>query len=207
MGITQNSSMSNIPVSYTHLDVYKRQVEEVKKLREKDERIHLVSFSRNFGKEAAIIAGLEKAKGDFTVLMDADLQDPPALLPEMYGYIEKGYDCLLYTSISQFSWSAIRHCCIPYNLSGIAYCSLYGLSQFLNSHFFTGTDIDMLLSAVVFQKEYAGIRHIIYIEELTKRRTCSPEFNAWCIVYFGFMELTDHCRHNMGCLLYTSPLS
>ena len=67
-------------------------VEEVKKLREKDERIHLVSFSRNFGKEAAIIAGLEKAKGDFTVLMDADLQDPPALLPEMYGYIEKGYD-------------------------------------------------------------------------------------------------------------------
>ena len=69
-----------------------RTVEEVKKLREKDERIHLVSFSRNFGKEAAIIAGLEKAKGDFTVLMDADLQDPPALLPEMYGYIEQGYD-------------------------------------------------------------------------------------------------------------------
>ncbi len=69
-----------------------RTVEEVKKLREKDERIHLVSFSRNFGKEAAIIAGLEKAKGDFTVLMDADLQDPPAILPEMYEYIERGYD-------------------------------------------------------------------------------------------------------------------
>ena len=69
-----------------------RTVEEVKKLREKDERIHLVSFSRNFGKEAAIIAGLEKAKGDFTVLMDADLQDPPAILPEMYEYIEQGYD-------------------------------------------------------------------------------------------------------------------
>ena len=69
-----------------------RTVEKVKKLREKDERIHLVSFSRNFGKEAAIIAGLEKAKGDFTVLMDADLQDPPAILPEMYEYIEQGYD-------------------------------------------------------------------------------------------------------------------
>ncbi len=69
-----------------------RTVEEVRKLREKDERIHLVSFSRNFGKEAAIIAGLEKAKGDFTVLMDADLQDPPAILPEMYEYIEQGYD-------------------------------------------------------------------------------------------------------------------
>ena len=67
-------------------------VTEVRKLHEKDERVHLVSFSRNFGKEAAIIAGLEKAKGDLTVLMDADLQDPPALLPEMYGYIERGYD-------------------------------------------------------------------------------------------------------------------
>lgn len=67
-------------------------VEVVKKLHEKDERVHLVSFSRNFGKESAIIAGLEKSTGDFTVLMDADLQDPPALLPEMYGYIEQGYD-------------------------------------------------------------------------------------------------------------------
>lgn len=67
-------------------------VEQVKKLREKDERVHLVSFSRNFGKEAAIVAGFEKAKGDLVVLMDADLQDPPALLPEMYRNIEDGYD-------------------------------------------------------------------------------------------------------------------
>lgn len=67
-------------------------VDAVRLLHEKDERVHLVSFSRNFGKEAAIIAGLEKATGDFTVLMDADLQDPPSILPEMYGYIEEGYD-------------------------------------------------------------------------------------------------------------------
>lgn len=67
-------------------------VEQVKLLREKDERIHLVSFSRNFGKEAAIVAGFEKAKGDIVVLMDADLQDPPALLPEMYENIQNGYD-------------------------------------------------------------------------------------------------------------------
>ncbi len=67
-------------------------VNAVKALRERDERVHLVSFSRNFGKESAIIAGIEKAVGDFTVLMDADLQDPPSILPEMYGYIEQGYD-------------------------------------------------------------------------------------------------------------------
>lgn len=67
-------------------------VEQVRQLHEKDERVHLVSFSRNFGKEAAIVAGFEKAKGDIVVLMDADLQDPPALLPEMYDNIENGFD-------------------------------------------------------------------------------------------------------------------
>lgn len=68
-------------------------VEVVKELREKDERVHLVSFSRNFGKEAAIYAGFEKARGDLVVLMDADLQDPPALLPQMYTHIaDEGYD-------------------------------------------------------------------------------------------------------------------
>lgn len=68
-------------------------VEVVKGLREKDERVHLVSFSRNFGKEAAIYAGFEKARGDLVVLMDADLQDPPALLPQMYTHIaDEGYD-------------------------------------------------------------------------------------------------------------------
>ena len=60
-------------------------VAEVKKLREKDGRVHLVSFSRNFGKEAAMFAGLENAQGDYVVIMDVDLQDPPSLLPEMYG--------------------------------------------------------------------------------------------------------------------------
>ena len=65
---------------------------EVKKLAGGNERVHLVSFSRNFGKEAAIYAGLEKARGDYVVFLDADLQDPPSLLPEMYGYVEQGYD-------------------------------------------------------------------------------------------------------------------
>lgn len=69
-----------------------RTAEEVRKLNSTDKRVHLVSFSRNFGKEAGIYAGLKKAAGDYAVLMDADLQDPPAILPEMYSYIEQGYD-------------------------------------------------------------------------------------------------------------------
>ena len=83
-------------------------VAAVKALREKDERVHLVSFSRNFGKEAAIIAGLEKAMGDFTVLMDADLQDPPAILPEMYGYIEQGYDSVATRRVNRKGEPPIR---------------------------------------------------------------------------------------------------
>ncbi len=67
-------------------------VEEVKKLAEKDARVHLVSFSRNFGKEAAMYAGMKESRGDYVAIMDADLQDPPSLLPELFGWLDQGYD-------------------------------------------------------------------------------------------------------------------
>ncbi len=67
-------------------------VQNIRFLREREPRVRMVSFSRNFGKEAAIYAGLENSRGDYVAIMDADLQDPPALLPELYGYIEEGYD-------------------------------------------------------------------------------------------------------------------
>lgn len=63
-------------------------------LHAQDARVRYVSFSRNFGKEAAIYAGLQAAKGDYVATMDADLQDPPALLPEMLDALLSGeYDC------------------------------------------------------------------------------------------------------------------
>ncbi|MCR5652092.1 MAG: glycosyltransferase family 2 protein [Lachnospiraceae bacterium] len=65
----------------------------IRSLREKDKKVRYVSFSRNFGKEAAIYAGLKHSRGDYIVTMDADLQDPPALLPEMLSAVRKeGYD-------------------------------------------------------------------------------------------------------------------
>lgn len=68
-------------------------LDELKKLSKKDNRVKYISFSRNFGKEAGIYAGLEFATGDYITLMDADLQDPPELLPEMYeAIIKDGYD-------------------------------------------------------------------------------------------------------------------
>ena len=68
-------------------------LEIIKKLREKDSKVRYVSFSRNFGKEAAMLAGLEASTGDYVTLMDADLQDPPSLLKQMYNAIvNEGYD-------------------------------------------------------------------------------------------------------------------
>ncbi|MCR5507836.1 MAG: glycosyltransferase family 2 protein [Lachnospiraceae bacterium] len=68
-------------------------LEVIKGLRANDDRVHFVSFSRNFGKESGIYAGLENSHGDHVVIMDADLQDPPSLLPDMYRAVtEEGYD-------------------------------------------------------------------------------------------------------------------
>lgn len=65
----------------------------IKELKQKDLKVRYISFSRNFGKEAAMYAGLEAAKGDYVTLMDADLQDPPTLLKQMYDAIKiEGYD-------------------------------------------------------------------------------------------------------------------
>lgn len=70
-------------------------LEVLRDLHKKDARVRYVSFSRNFGKEAAIYAGLQNARGDYVAILDADLQDPPALLPEMLRVIEEeGYDCV-----------------------------------------------------------------------------------------------------------------
>jgi len=71
-----------------------RTLEVLKEISAKDKSVHFVSFSRNFGKEAALYAGLSKANGDFISVMDVDLQDPPSLLPQMLeAILKEGYDC------------------------------------------------------------------------------------------------------------------
>lgn len=85
-----------------------RTVEEVRKLRGRDERVHLVSFSRNFGKEAAMFAGMEHSKGDYVVIMDVDLQDPPSLLPRMLEEIGEGYDSVATRRVSRKGEPPVR---------------------------------------------------------------------------------------------------
>ena len=83
-------------------------VREVKKLIEQDPRVHIISFSRNFGKEAAMFAGLEQSRGDYVVMMDVDLQDPPSLLPEMFEYIWQGYDSVATRRVTRKGEPPIR---------------------------------------------------------------------------------------------------
>lgn len=83
-------------------------VKEVKELKKAHDEVRLISFSRNFGKEAAIYAGFQKSKGDYVVMMDADLQDPPSLLPEMFKYIDEGYDSVATRRVSRKGEPPIR---------------------------------------------------------------------------------------------------
>ena len=80
-----------------------------RELSKKDKRVRYVSFSRNFGKEAAMLAGLEAAKGDYVAIMDVDLQDPPALIPDMYNYItNEHYDCVATRRVTRKGEPKIR---------------------------------------------------------------------------------------------------
>ena len=81
----------------------------IKNLAKKDSRVKYISFSRNFGKEAAIYAGVQNCIGDYAVLMDADLQDPPHLLPEMYkAIVEEGYDSVATRRVTRKGEPPIR---------------------------------------------------------------------------------------------------
>ena len=84
-------------------------LEELRNLAKKDKRVRYISFSRNFGKEAGMLAGLENATGDYITTMDADLQDPPTLLEEMFDTLESGeYDCCATKSTNRKGYSFLR---------------------------------------------------------------------------------------------------
>lgn len=81
----------------------------IQEMAKKDKRVKYISFSRNFGKEAAIYAGLKNASGDLVAIMDADLQDPPSLLPQMYqAIVEEGYDSVATRRVTRKGEPPIR---------------------------------------------------------------------------------------------------
>jgi glycosyltransferase involved in cell wall biosynthesis len=96
---------------------------ELRKYAALDTRVHYIAFSRNFGKEAALLAGLAEAHGDFVATLDADLQDPPALIPEMLAAVRDGYDCAATRRITRKGEPPIRSFfarCFYYLMSRLA---------------------------------------------------------------------------------------
>ncbi len=84
-------------------------LEVLRELSLQDERVHYLSFSRNFGKEAGMYAGLSHVTGDYVAIMDVDMQDPPSMLPEMYRLIqEENFDCVALCSPSHKGYSFVR---------------------------------------------------------------------------------------------------
>lgn len=106
-----NCSMKKVNFEYIFVDdgSKDRTLEEIRELSFKDKNVKYISFSRNFGKEAAMYAGLKNSTGDYVTIMDADLQDPAMLIPEMYHYIkDERYDCVGIKRVSRKGEPIIR---------------------------------------------------------------------------------------------------
>lgn len=106
-----NNSMKKVSFEYIFVDdgSKDRSLDEIRKLSIKDRNVKYISFSRNFGKEAAMYAGLKNSTGDYATIIDVDLQDPSMLIPEMYHNIkDDGYDCVGIKRVSRKGEPVIR---------------------------------------------------------------------------------------------------
>lgn len=122
----------SLPIFYKEIDRISKDMEEVifeflfindgsrdktleilRNMAKKDDRVRYISFSRNFGKEAGMWAGLENATGDYVAIMDADMQDPPSKIKEMYNILitEKDYDCVGLYTVNHKDYSFFRKLC------------------------------------------------------------------------------------------------
>lgn len=144
-----NTSYELIFVDDGSTDNTLKEMIEVKK---QDHSTKVLSFSRNFGKEAALLAGLEESKGEFVVVMDVDLQDPPSLLSEMYDELQKGeYDCIGTRRVTREGEPPIR--------SFFARCFYKLINKFINFEIVDGArDYRMMtrnmVDSILSMKEY-----------------------------------------------------
>ena len=107
--ISQEMSDVNFEFLFINDGSTDKTLKQLRNLCEQDNRIRYISFSKNFGKEAGMYAGLEKATGDFVAIMDADMQDPPSMIKNMYKVIkEENYDCVALYSKTHKDYSLIR---------------------------------------------------------------------------------------------------
>ena len=162
-------------------------LEEFRKLAKKDKKVRYISFSRNFGKEAGMLAGLEAATGDYITTMDVDLQDPPELLEEMFDTLESGeYDCCATKSTNRKGYSFLRKTFTRWFYSIIGKISktemVPGARDF---RLMTRQMIDAILSMKEYNRYSKGLFSFVgfdtkWIEfEIEDRQAGSSKFNFW----------------------------
>ncbi len=111
--VTNEMKQSNSELSFEYLFINDgskdKTLDMLRELAKKDECVRYISFSKNFGKEAGMYAGLQNSKGDYVVILDADLQHPPKFIPKMYDYVKnQGYDCATTRRVSRKGESKVR---------------------------------------------------------------------------------------------------
>ena len=162
-------------------------LEELRKLAKKDKRVRYISFSRNFGKEAGILAGLEHATGDYITTMDADLQDPPTLLEEMFDTLEsKEYDCCATKSTNRKGYSFLRKIFTKWFYSIIGKISktemVPGARDF---RLMTRQMVDAIISMKEYNRYSKGLFSFVGFKtkwidfEIEDRKAGESKFNFW----------------------------
>lgn len=132
-------------------------------LSKKDKRVRYISFSRNFGKEAAMYAGLSSSEGDYVAIMDADLQDPPEMLKTMYQDIqEEGYDCVALYTKSHKGYNFIR--------KGLTACWYKVIDKITKTHQMPGARDFRLMT-----------------RQMVDSLLAMPEYNRYTKGMFGFV--------------------
>ena len=163
-----------------------------------DSRFRYISFSRNFGKEAAMLAGLENCTGDYAVILDADLQHPPKIIPQMYEYVSSGeYDCAATRRISRKGEPKLLSF-----FSGSFYKVMNKISQVQiidgaqDFRLMTRQMVNAILSMKEYHRFSKGIFSWVgfrtkYIEvENTERAAGKTTWNFWKLLMYSFEGIT-----------------
>lgn len=188
---------------------------ELRQLHEKNPNVHYISFSRNFGKEAALYAGLQATTGDYVVDMDADLQDPPSFLPIMYKLLQTGeWDCIGTRRTDRNGESKIKSF-----FSGMFYKFINRVS---NTHIVPGArDYRMMtrqmVDAVLSLKEYSrfskgifswvGFRTKYLDYQNVERVAGKSDWTTWELFKYAFAGIADFSQAPLNIAVWIGSVS
>lgn len=188
---------------------------ELRRFHEKNTNVHYISFSRNFGKEAALYAGLQAATGDYVVNMDADLQDPPYFLPIMYKLLQTGeWDCIGTRRTDRNGESKIKSF-----FSGMFYKFINRVS---NTHIVPGArDYRMMtrqmVDAVLSLKEYSrfskgifswvGFRTKYLDYQNVERVAGKSDWTTWELFKYAFAGIADFSQAPLNIAVWIGSVS